>query len=724
MKKIYSILFATAVAALAMVSCQKDIQKENVIDNETSESSIHFYAEEVATKTVFGDLSGTSYPTLWTNSKGIKISYNKKTSVEATVTPKDGNTKADFTPASAITAASGDSHIFYALSPSTAQAANINPTYYSWRFTVPTTQTPTTKSVDEDAQVLYAKYDAGSSFPTAVPFAFQHLTAYGNISFSNLGLDGDENITSITLTASKNWVGEWYYYVATNSQATPNNEGDLKEASASKKLTISTNSPSNIWFACAPVDLSNGGSIDINIFTNKGVFTKKVTFPAGKGNFQAGHVGSFTVNMSGVARIAMVTSIAAIKALYSSSDIPFVANLTDALVTIVSGNNFYMQDATGGILGFTNGHGLAVGDKLDGVISGTITDYNGTKEITGFDNAATKTTGNTVTPTVVSHSTLVNNFADYESKYVKVEGLTVSAVDGKTITVSDNANLKVYNESGETITVGTQMNAVGAAVFYNTTKQVKIYSLADDDLLVIGSEIYADNKTVAVGSTVSIDATSNSPATITYSSNDNTIATVNPSGVITGVKAGTTTITCSVVANGKYTAKNKNITVTVTGSGSKTYTVTFKKGTTFTTCTNSYTSSFVNTCDGLALTLAAINNGSESSPWTEMRAGRKNTASTPTITSNAAISEPIKTVTITLTQVNKDPITSAKLYVSSSSTFATKDEYSFNITGTGDVSATITSPAADKYYKIEIVTNKTGSANGYIRFNKLVYSTE
>ena len=81
MKKIYSILFATAVAALAMVSCQKDIQKENVIDNETSESSIHFYAEEVATKTVFGDLSGTSYPTLWTNSKGIKISYNKKTSV-------------------------------------------------------------------------------------------------------------------------------------------------------------------------------------------------------------------------------------------------------------------------------------------------------------------------------------------------------------------------------------------------------------------------------------------------------------------------------------------------------------------------------------------------------------------------------------------------------------------------------------------------------------------
>lgn len=571
MKKIYTILFATAVAALAMVSCQKKELAVDANENVAVESPIHFYATEIATKTVFGDLATDVYPTLWTDSKNIKISYNKKASVEATVTPKSSGTKADFTPASSFTS-DGSSHIFYAMSPATAQGANISTSYYSWRFVIPASQTPLDDSVDEDAQIIYAKYDAGDTFPTSVPFAFSHVTAYGKLNFSNLALDGDEDITSITLTASKDWVGQYFYYVATKD---PNTEGDFtpRDGYVSKKMTLATNKSTDIWFACAPVDLSNGGTIDINIFTTKGVFVKKVTFPAAKGNFQAGHVASFTVNMSGITRTAKVTTIAAVKALYTDANVPFVADLTDALVTIVSNDNFYLQDATGAIYGYTSGHGLAVGDKLNGIVSGTVTNYYGIKEIINVDISATKTTGNTVTPTTVAHATLVDNFADYESEYVKVEGLTVSAVSGKDVTVSENANLKIRNESSTTLTVGTQLNAVGAAVTYNTQKQVKVYSIADDDLLKIGSVITATDKGVVVGGTVSIGATTNSPATITYASDDETVATVNASGVVTGVKAGSATITCSVAASGKYLAASKDITITVTAGGAGKYTV-------------------------------------------------------------------------------------------------------------------------------------------------------
>lgn len=570
MKKIYTLLFATAVAALAMVSCQKNIQEENIIENETPESSIHFYAEEIATKTTFGALADGKYPTLWTDTKGIKISYNKKTSVEATVTPKDGNTKADFTPASSFSDDGSGAHVFYAMSPSSAQGANISTSYYSWRFLIPDTQTPLDGSVDEGAQILYAKYDAGDTFPTAVPFSFSHVTAYGKLSFASLALDGDEDVTSITLTASKDWVGQWFYQIAAKDTYS---EGDFRarDGYVSKKLTLNTDKTSDIWFACAPVDLSNGGTIDINVFTTKGVFTKKVTFPEGKGNFTAGHIGTFTVNMSGIVRSAMVDNIVAIRNLYTSANVPFVANLTNALVTIVSGDNFYMQDATGGIYVYTAGHEMSVGDKLNGVISGTVTNYYGIKEIIGFDSSATKTTGNEVTPATVAHATLVDNFADYESEYVKVEGLTVSAVSGKDITVSDNANLKIRNESGATITVGTQMNAVGAAVLYNTTKQVKIYTLADADVIKIGSVITASDKAVDVGSTVSIGATTNSTATITYESANTSVATVNASGVISGVTAGSTTITCSVAASGKYLAASKVINVTVSAGSSNTW---------------------------------------------------------------------------------------------------------------------------------------------------------
>jgi hypothetical protein len=570
MKKIVNILFATAVTALAMVSCQKKELAVDVNENEVVESPIHFYATEIATKTVFGDFATDQYPTLWTNSKNIKISYNKKSSVEATVTPQSGGTKAVFTPASSFSA-DGSSHIFYAMSPATAQGANISSSYYSWRFIIPASQTPLTNSVDEDAQIIYAKYDAGDTFPTSVPFAFSHVTAYGKLSFSNLALDGDEDITSITLTASKDWVGHYFYYVATKD---PNTEGDFtaRDGYVSKKITLTTDKSSDIWFACAPVDLSGGGTIDINIFTNKGVFVKKVTFPAAKGNFQAGHVASFTVNMSGIARTAMVNNIAAIKTLYSSADVPFVANLTNALVTIVSGDNFYMEDATGGVLVYTSGHGMAKGDKLNGVISGTITDFNKTKEITGFDCSATKTPGNVVTPTTIAHGDLVDAFASYESKFVRVEGLTVAAVSGKDITISENANLKIRNESGVTITEGTQLNVEGAAVYYNSNKQVKIYSQADADLLAIGSVITASDKSVDVGDDVAIGATTNSPATITYLSANTSIATVDESGTIHGVAAGSTTITCSVAASGKYLAGSKVINVTVSAGSSNTWT--------------------------------------------------------------------------------------------------------------------------------------------------------
>ncbi len=309
MKKIYSLLFATAVAALAMVSCQKNVQEKNVIEKEAVESPIHFYAEEIATKTVFGDLSAGKYPTLWTSNKGIMISQNKATSVEATVTPTSGGTKAEFTPKSEITSDGSGNYVFYALSPSTSHVSKISTDKNSWNVEIPSNQTPLAGSVDESAQVLFARYDAGTTFPTSVSFDFQHVTAYGKLSFANLSLDGDEAVTGVTLTAESNWVGRWYYYVEdydAEPDGNPENEaGTVAPSTASKTLSLVTTSATDIWFACAPVDLRSK-TLTAIVATNKGTFTKEITFPADKGNFQAGHVASFSINMSGVVRVSPV----------------------------------------------------------------------------------------------------------------------------------------------------------------------------------------------------------------------------------------------------------------------------------------------------------------------------------------------------------------------------------------------------------------------------------
>ncbi|MBO7115588.1 MAG: Ig-like domain-containing protein [Prevotella sp.] len=80
-----------------------------------------------------------------------------------------------------------------------------------------------------------------------------------------------------------------------------------------------------------------------------------------------------------------------------------------------------------------------------------------------------------------------------------------------------------------------------------------------------------DNQNIAVGGTLStafsiltdISSESAKYSSVTYSSNDEAIATVNSSGVVTGVAAGTTTIKATVTATADATYKTTTTSITV-----------------------------------------------------------------------------------------------------------------------------------------------------------------
>ena len=79
--------------------------------------------------------------------------------------------------------------------------------------------------------------------------------------------------------------------------------------------------------------------------------------------------------------------------------------------------------------------------------------------------------------------------------------------------------------------------------------------------------IAADDVTVEVGKSVRINATTNSSATITYTIAEAAVATVSATGEVTGVKAGSTSVTMNVEAvEGKFTAAEASINVTVTAA--------------------------------------------------------------------------------------------------------------------------------------------------------------
>lgn len=284
------ILFATLCASILVISCSKN-DIDTPINNEVT---VEFIATSIETKTAFTTPSGTSYPTLWTaNDETVKILQNTGgTPVNATVTPNPGYASAKFT--ASLTSDDSGSYTFYAVSPASA-FTSYTKSHKDWTIVIKNNQTPLANSVDEGALLLAAKSITYSpSFPTSVDLSFTHVTAYGKLSLSNLGMVSGETVSSIKLTASKKWVGSFYYYIEDDGS---NYAGDVTPLStASSEMIINTNTTDDIWFACAPVDLG-GEAVDILVTTNKATYARTFTFPSGK-VFESGKIAAFTVDMS------------------------------------------------------------------------------------------------------------------------------------------------------------------------------------------------------------------------------------------------------------------------------------------------------------------------------------------------------------------------------------------------------------------------------------------
>ncbi len=282
MKKLFKSLFVIIAAMVTFAGCAK----EEIAAPETK--TVHFFAESIETKTAFGTLDGTTYPTLWTeNDTEVKIIMNLNEEFTASVTPSDDFKTAALEAKFELNdkAPSAAPFTFYALSPASAYLGRNNERFSA---TIPNAQTPLENSVDESAQILYAVSESFDEIPSQVSLHFNHFTAYGKLSLKNLNLDGAE-VESIALTSEVNIAGRWNYMVA---------DGSFTENSGSNSITLNTDKTENIWFACAPTDLSNT-TLKVVVNTSKGQLTKEINLPANH-KFEAGKIAKFTVDMDGI----------------------------------------------------------------------------------------------------------------------------------------------------------------------------------------------------------------------------------------------------------------------------------------------------------------------------------------------------------------------------------------------------------------------------------------
>ncbi len=240
-----------------------------------------------------------------------------------------------------------------------------------------------------------------------------------------------------------------------------------------------------------------------------------------------------------------------------------------------------------------------------------------------------------------------------------------------------------------------------------------------DDSDVASAIFYKVNVGTPVGGTISADRT-------WAEEGDEITLTKAPSTGYSFSAWNVTNISTSTsitVASDKFTmpSGNVNVNATFTESGGGTPTeYTIQWGASYNSSSVSgYTASWDATKDGFKVNMANFNNNNNG--WSYVKCGRKNNASVATIITDKAITEAIKTVTITIDALTADKINSIKLYVSSSKTSGWTSVGTFT-KATGNQSVTIASPAANKFYKLEFDC-ASGSSNGLLTLSKAVFST-
>ena len=283
MKKIFQIA-VTALMALAALSGCRDAEQE--VPEASSVKTVRFHAGAAPTRTAFAEAVDGVYQTLWTeNDSDILLSLNYGKAETSAVTPSADGTTASFE-ASFDASATSAPYTFYAVSPASAARA-ISPSRSAWSVYIAAFQHPSALSVDEDAQLLVAKSAASATLPGEVDLHFSHLTAYGRIALKNLEL-GDATVSKVDLIFSTPVVGEWYW----------GEDGALTANGDSHTITLDTDASGDLWFACAPVDVS-GQTLKLVVFTDQGNLTREITFPEGR-KFNSGKVARFSVDMAGI----------------------------------------------------------------------------------------------------------------------------------------------------------------------------------------------------------------------------------------------------------------------------------------------------------------------------------------------------------------------------------------------------------------------------------------
>ena len=266
--------------------------------------------------------------------------------------------------------------------------------------------------------------------------------------------------------------------------------------------------------------------------------------------------------------IEELTSLANIAALSSQTEGgAYGVTFNNVVVTYVNGNYAYLQDASGAIVLYKSGHGLTAGQVLNGKAEVTFQLRNGNPQITALAGVSASD-GTAPEPKTVAASAWNTPIATVLSQYFKVTGATITQDGNKFYVQLSSENVQLYGQADARNISAPDLNVtytiIGFPTLYVkddiTTPELQIFaqpeaegSVKPEAGLSYGEDV--GTVTITIGEAYTLPTLINpNNLSVTYSSSDTNVATIDATGKVTVIAKGQTTIKAIFAGNDSYYA--------------------------------------------------------------------------------------------------------------------------------------------------------------------------